>query len=58
MAKDDDKKDDIKVAVQAKPALVKMIRAQPAHPGGPVTADVHADEVKSYEGGGWHKAGT
>ncbi|HKX32092.1 MAG TPA: hypothetical protein VJ302_30680 [Blastocatellia bacterium] len=33
--------------------LVKMVRPQPQFPGGPITADVHPDEVANYLAGGW-----
>ena len=32
---------------------VKMVRATPQFPGGPVEADVHPDEVTNYASGGW-----
>lgn len=35
---------------------VKMTRDEPAHPGGPTTADVHPDEVESMETAGWRRA--
>ena len=32
---------------------VKMKRKYPQHQGGPVTADVHPDEVENYSDAGW-----
>lgn len=34
-------------------ALIKMIRDEPAHEGGPVEADVHPDEIPNFQAGGW-----
>jgi hypothetical protein len=34
---------------------VKMRRSHPQHPGGPLTADVHPDEVANYSQHGWLK---
>lgn len=34
-------------------ALIKMIRDEPARPGGPIKADVHPDEVPNFRAGGW-----
>lgn len=39
-----------------KPKHVRMKRHAPQNGGGPVTADVHPDEVANYEQGGWHQA--
>lgn len=36
--------------------LVKMIREEPQRSGGPLTADVHPDEVVNYQRGGWQIA--
>jgi len=33
--------------------LIKMRREQPQHEGGPVTADVHPDEVGDYQNADW-----
>jgi hypothetical protein len=33
--------------------LIKMRRPEPAHPGGPVEADVHPAEVESWKLHGW-----
>lgn len=33
--------------------LVRMIRNEPAYPGGPVAADVHPDSVYEYGANGW-----
>lgn len=41
--------------MNASPTL-PMTRAEPIHPGGPVTADVHPDEVANYQAGGWRLA--
>ncbi|MGA9771639.1 MAG: hypothetical protein WBV94_21590 [Blastocatellia bacterium] len=35
---------------------VRMTRSNPAHPGGPVEADVHPDEITNYAAGGWSVA--
>lgn len=35
---------------------VKMVREAPMHKGGPVTADVHSDEVDAWIKAGWTKA--
>lgn len=35
------------------PALVTMHRSEPAHPGGPVFADVHPDECAAMAAAGW-----
>lgn len=35
---------------------VKMIRSEEIAGGGPITADVHPDEVSNYARGGWVKA--
>lgn len=37
-------------------ATVKMVRETPMHAGGPVTADVHEDEVAGWLKAGWNKA--
>lgn len=34
-------------------ATVKMRRDEPVYPGGPVTADVHPDEVDNWRKAGW-----
>lgn len=34
-------------------STVAMQRDEPPHPGGPVTADVHPDEVDHYRAAGW-----
>lgn len=36
--------------------LVHMVREQPPFPGGPVTADVHPDEVENWRASGWVEA--
>lgn len=38
---------------ESKAGLVRMVRDAPQHPGGPVTADVHPDEVPSYSAADW-----
>lgn len=40
---------------QEEPAAitVQMVRDEPQHAGGPVTADVHPDEVDSFASAGW-----
>jgi hypothetical protein len=40
-------------AAPAEPATVAMVRAAPAFAGGPVTADVHPDEVGGWLASGW-----
>lgn len=40
----------------ATPTVVKMVRETPMHAGGPVTADVHEDEVAGWLKAGWNKA--
>ena len=35
------------------PNLVKMYRLEPSKPNGPLTADVHPDEVENYASYGW-----
>lgn len=37
--------------------LVKMRRIEPVHPDGPITANVHPDEVDNWIAGGWRRAG-
>lgn len=50
-------KADADAAAAAKvPKLIKMNRSEPVHPGGPVTADVHPDEVENWYAGGWRPA--
>lgn len=34
---------------------VPMQRDEPPHPGGPVTADVHPDEVENWRSAGWRE---
>lgn len=38
------------------PELLAMIRDEPAFPGGPVAADVHADEIEDWISHGWQLA--
>lgn len=33
--------------------LIPMYREEPAHPGGPTTADVHPEEAESMQSAGW-----
>ena len=35
---------------------VRMVRDAPQHKGGPLTADVHPDEVDNYAKRGWRHA--
>lgn len=44
-----------KDAKEPKVETVKMVREVPAFPGGPVTADVHPDEVEGFSAAGWVK---
>lgn len=37
----------------SKPRLIRMKRKHPQHPGGPLTADVHPEEVENYAQAGW-----
>ncbi|HEY0684759.1 MAG TPA: hypothetical protein VGD45_20650 [Steroidobacter sp.] len=48
---------DAAAAAAKEPKLVKMKRSEPVHAGGPVTADVHPDEVDNWIAGGWRRAG-
>lgn len=34
-------------------STIKMRRDEPVHPGGPVTADVHPEEVANWQQAGW-----
>ncbi|UAN55349.1 hypothetical protein [Serratia sp. JSRIV004] len=43
-------------AAPEQPELVAMIRDEPAFPGGPVAADVHADEIEDWTSHGWQLA--
>jgi hypothetical protein len=36
---------------------IPMVRDMPVHPGGPVAADVHPDEVAHWRAHGWREAG-
>lgn len=36
--------------------LIAMTRYEPSFPDGPVTADVHPDEVENMRAAGWHVA--
>ena len=36
-------------------STVRMVRDEPAHPGGPTAADVHPDEVEGWAAAGWRK---
>ena len=33
--------------------VIAMYREEPAHPGGPTTADVHPEEAESMQSMGW-----
>lgn len=48
-------KAESKLETKAGPRLVKMKRLYPQHPGGPLTADVHPEEVANYAKHGWLK---
>ena len=37
-------------------ATIPMVRDEPAHKGGPTTADVHPDEVEGMKAAGWREA--
>lgn len=37
-------------------SVVPMVRAEPLHPGGPTTADVHPAEVDGWISAGWKVA--
>lgn len=52
MANEKDKDKDTK---ELKIETVKMVREVPDFPGGPVTADVHPDEVEGFNAAGWVK---
>lgn len=43
-------------AAPEQPELLAMIRDEPAFPGGPVAADVHADEIEDWISHGWQLA--
>lgn len=41
---------------KAAPETLQMVRDEPQFPGGPVTADVHPDEVANFQRAGWRLA--
>ncbi len=43
----------VSAVVSIKSKLIKMKRKYPQHPGGPLTAEVHPDEVENYAQAGW-----
>jgi len=45
-----------KDAAETDVTSVAMFRDEPEHTGGPVLADVHADEVTRWLDQGWHVA--
>jgi len=52
------KKDDAADAAEQQEAVatVHMVRDVPQHPGGPVEADVHPDEVAAFTAADWRVA--
>lgn len=51
--KQDQESQESQESQDSKAGLVRMVRDAPQHPGGPVTADVHPDEVPSYSAADW-----
>ena len=46
---------EIKPESTAETATVHMVRDVPTHPGGPMMADVHPDEVEAWAKMGWRE---
>lgn len=46
---------EIKAEPAAETVTLRMVRDVPAHPGGPVVADVHPDEVNAWSEQGWRE---